>query len=118
MYGVPTDLDLERFVGSTLIQVALGEFEIQFRFHPEGEIAVGGRWELRGQSGHLVDQAQPTRDRDAYRVHQLLGRVVVGSQVDAPRSITLEFDNGHRLQVFDSSREYESFTIQPGDIIV
>ena len=118
MYGVPPDLSLERFVGTTLVQVGLGEFQIQFHFHPEGEIAVEGRWELRDQAGRLVDQAQATADRDVYRVHQLLGRKVTGARVDAPKSIALQFDSGHRLEVFDSSQEYESFTIQPGDIVV
>src|SRR5882724_2013063 len=118
MYGVPADLSLERFVGATLVQVALGEFQIQFRFQPEGEIAVAGRWELRDNAGLLVDQAQATADREAYRVHQLLGREVTGAWVDAPKSIALQFNSGHRLEVFDSSQEYESFTIQPGDIIV
>ena len=118
MYGVPADLSLERFVGATLIRVGLGAFQIQFQFHPEGEIAVEGRWELRDQTGRLVDQAEPTGDRDAYRVHQLLAARVIGARVDAPKSIALQFDSGHRLEVFDSSQEYESFTIQPGDIVV
>jgi len=118
MYGVPADLSLERFVGATLIQVALGEFQIQFRFQPAGEIAVEGRWELLDPAGRLVDQAQPIATRDAYRVHQLLGRKVTASQVEAPRSIALQFDGGQWLRVFDSSQEYESFTIQPGDIVV
>lgn len=118
MYGVPVDLDLSRFNGATLIQVSLGEFQVQFHFTPTAEIAVEGRWELRDRSGRLIDHAQETTDREAYRVHHLLGRQVTGSQVDAPGSITLEFDSGHRLQVFDSSPEYESFTIQPGGVIV
>lgn len=118
MYGVPASLSLERFVGATLIQIAIGEFQVQFRFQPEGEIAVQGRWELRDNAGRLVDQAQVTADREAYRVHQLLGRRITGAWVDAPKSIALQFDSGHRLDVFDSSQEYESFTIQPGDIIV
>jgi hypothetical protein len=124
VYGVPSDLNLQNFVGSTLTQVAIGEFELQFHFQPEGHIqpglhiGVGGRWELRDQSGHLVDEAQPTRDRDVYRVHQLLGRRVTGWEIDAPTSMTLAFDSGYRLQIFDSSREYESFTITPGWIIV
>ena len=108
-------LSLERFVGATLIQIALGEFQVQCRFQPAGEIAVEGRWELRDDAGRLVDQAQATADRDAYRVHQLLGRKVTDAWVGAPKSIALRFDNGHRLEIFDSSQEYESFTIQPGD---
>src|SRR6266566_2893475 len=57
-YGVPADLSLKRFVGATLIQIALGEFQIQFRFQPDSEIAVEGRWELRDHAGQLVDYAQ------------------------------------------------------------
>lgn len=35
--------------------------------------------------GRLVDQAQAaTAERDAYRVHQLLGRKVIDAQVNAP----------------------------------
>jgi len=36
--------------------------------------------------------------------------------VDPPKSITVEFDNGHQLEVFDSSSDFES--IQPGRVIV
>jgi len=118
VYGVPADLDLRRFIGSRLIQISLGEFQIQFQFDPAAQIAVEGRWELRDQAGHLVDRAEPAADRNAYRVHRLLGAKVTGSSVAAPEPITLRFDNGHQLQIFDSSREYESFSIQPGDIFV
>ena len=118
MYGVPADLSLERFVGATLIRIGLGQFQIQFQFHPDGEIAVEGRWELRDQAGRLVDQAEATGEREAYRVHKLLGGKVMSASVDAPTSIALRFDSGHRLEIFDSSQKYESFTIQPGDIIV
>jgi hypothetical protein len=30
----------------------------------------------------------------------------------------LRFDNGYTLRVFDHSTQYESFSIQPGDIYV
>jgi hypothetical protein len=118
MYGVPRDLSLQGLHGATLIQVAIGEFQIQFHFEPAVELAVEGRWELRDPSGRLVDHAEANAARDVYRVHQLLGRRVTASRVDAPDSIALVFDGGHTLTVFDSSREHESFTIQPGGIIV
>ena len=70
------------------------------------------------QTGRLVDQAQVTADRDAYSVHLLLGRKVMGTRVDAPKSIALRFDSGHELEVFDSSPNHELFTVQPGDLIV
>ena len=118
MYRVPANLDLHRLMGATLTQLAIGEFQIQFRFTPEVEIAVEGHWELRDQAGHIIDQAQRNADRKAYRVHQLLGHQIVNTRVDPPKSLTLEFDDGQRLQVFDSKPEFESFTIQPGEVVV
>ena len=118
MYGVPADLDLHGLHGATLTQLAIGEFQVQFRFTPETEIAVEGRWELRDRLGHMIDHAQTNAGREAYRIHQLLGRHVVGSYVKSPVSFVLEFDSGHRLEVFDSSKEFESFSIQPGGVIV
>jgi hypothetical protein len=118
MYGVPKDLDLTRFQGATLVQVALGEHQVLFRFHPEGEIAVEGRWELRDAAGTLVDQARPNAERECYRLHRLLGRAVTSWAIDPPQSFTLHFSGGERLQVFDDSRDHESFSVQPGDIFV
>jgi hypothetical protein len=48
----------------------------------------------------------------------LLGQLVVSSQIDPPRSFSLRFGNGLVLRVFDNSPQYESFSIQPGDIHV
>jgi hypothetical protein len=47
-----------------------------------------------------------------------LGDIVDSGVVDPPRSFTLRFASGNRLIVFDDSEEYESFSIQPGDIFV
>jgi hypothetical protein len=52
MYGVPKDLDLSRFRGDSLIQIAIGEFQIQFHFGSRSSIAVEGDWELKDQSGN------------------------------------------------------------------
>jgi hypothetical protein len=70
VYGVPQDLDLNRFVGATLIQVCLGEFQVQFHFQAAGGagsegtlyIGVERRWELRDSSGRILDSAEPNLD--------------------------------------------------------
>lgn len=118
MYGVPADLDLDRFRGATLVQVAIGANEVQFNFQPYLNIGVEGIWEIRDSDNRVIDRAQPNGEREAYRVHVLLGRAVVATRVNAPQSFVLEFDGGYRLEVFDSSEQYESFSIQPGDIFV
>ena len=118
MYGVPKDLDLSGFVGATLIQVCLGESQIQFHFHPKGSFLVEGSWELVDTAGNPVDKVQDHSDRDEYRVHRLLGQAVIAWAIDSPSSLSLTFRNGLTLRLYDDSEQYESFSIQPGDIIV
>ena len=110
MHGVPADLDLHRFHGATLTQVVISEFQVQFVFiSPQLIISV---------EGDIVDHPLPNDQRDSFKVHRLLARTIAASVVDTPRSFTITFDNGWSLSVFDSSREYESFSINPGDIYV
>jgi hypothetical protein len=114
MYGIPANLDLSKFRATTLSQICLGEYQIQFHFHPEGSIYVEGRWELRDLTGTLVDEStEMNAERDALRLHVILGKVVESYSISAPDSFALRFESGHSLTVFDSSKQYESFSIQP-----
>ena len=54
MRGVPANLPLQPFVGQTLIQVSLGEFQLQFHFSEAGCISVEGNWQLVDSSGGVV----------------------------------------------------------------
>ncbi len=111
MYGVPIDLDLTYLHGATLIQVCLGEFQLQFQFHPRGAISVEGRWEFRDAGGALIDQLHDGTERPPYHLHRLLGKKVVGTEVAAPDSCALRFEAGEILRFFDNSKQYESFQI-------
>jgi hypothetical protein len=118
LHGVPATLDLSGFLGAQLQRIDLGKWIIHFHFdmNPAGVIGVEGEWELTSSEGTVLDRQQEPDERDAYRLHHLLLREVVGVSVNAPDSFTLTFDNGLALTIFDLSKEYESFSIQPGDI--
>ena len=104
------------------MQAVIAENEIQFHFHPEGCIAVEGKWELRDSSGGLLDASLEDDmlpdSRECFRVHKILGKTVRQFTINAPLSFSLYFDSGHVLTIFDDSKEYESFSIQPGDIYI
>jgi hypothetical protein len=122
MYGVPENLDLRPFQGDYLELVSIGPYMLHFGFGKGGRISVSGNWQLKDGAGKVLDQAieetgQPWK-RDCYRVHALLMATVTRSEVDPPRSFTLFFDNGMSMTVFDDSEQYESFSIEPGDILV
>jgi hypothetical protein len=118
VYGVPADLDLTFLHGAELAQVCLGLNQVQLHFHPLGDISIEGHWDLVDEKGCLIDQCTWGRDRKPYQLHRLLGRQIVSTKVAAPSSFTLQFDGGLALRVFDDSPQYESFSIQPGDVIV
>jgi hypothetical protein len=95
-------------------------YQVQFHFHPAGSISVEGAWELLTADGTCIDhhQGRDGSDRPPYQLHRLLGHRVVGSEVCPPEWFALRFENGEVLRVFDDSAQYESFSIQPGKILV
>jgi len=111
MHGVPADLDLSKFKDATLTQLGIGEFQIQFLFHPQGNISVEGKWELRDSDGILIDQAKTNVEREICRLHIVLGKTVENYSINAPESFSLRFDSGHVLTVFDDSKQHESFSV-------
>ena len=123
MYGVPKDLPLQRFVGDSICQIALGLCGIHFHFNKAGSINVdGGKWQIHDSSGTIVDEsigadALPS-SRQQYRVHVILDSAVTKFEVDAPHSFSLVFSSGHRLTIYDDSPAYESFCILPDGIYI
>ena len=118
MYGVPANLDLTFLHGASLIQICLGQFQVQFHFHPVGRIYVEGGWELLGAAGETLDRSYDETDRPPYELHRLLGEEVTSTEILAPDWFSITFDSGLVLRVFDDSEAYESFQIQPGDLVV
>lgn len=114
MYGVPENLDLSFLHGAEVVQVRLGLHQVQLCFHPNASLSVEGRWELLSSDGLELDQYEPPPRERPFQLHRLLGQKVVGGSVSAPAWFSLRFENGDTLRVFDSSQEYESFSIDPG----
>lgn len=120
MHGVPRDLNLSIFVGANLQRIDLGKWIIHFQFDskPPGTIGVEGNWELIGSAGRVIDRQMEPAQRECYRVHHLLLQDVVSRELHAPEWFALTFENGMVLKIYDDSQQYESFSIQPGDIFV
>ncbi len=128
VYGVPSDLNLERFVGTTLVELCLGQYQAQFHFHAldsgwldEGEtleVSVAGGWELCDASGEVTARGERGVGGAAHVLYPLIGGSIAATDLDPPGSFALHFDDGHQLRIFDDSEDQESFSIQPGDVFV
>jgi len=123
VYGVPDDLPVDMFVGAWLGQICIGPWDLQFHFSSPAvremkSISVEGRWELRDAAGEMIDCADRSKsnaEHPIFRLQVLLGHPVAAAQVDPPESFTVIFDDGNALTVYDDSKQYESFSIQPGN---
>jgi hypothetical protein len=120
MYGVPEDLDLTPFIGTTLDSLGISAGQIQFVFGGNQwwkncVVTVEGYWEMRDDQSAVVDKATESGDREAYKIHRLLTHAVKDTKVNPPESFTLTFDNGWTLTFADDSSGYESCHIYIGD---
>jgi hypothetical protein len=120
MYGIPEDLDLAPFVGTSLDYIGLGIGTLQFVFsgnpyEKDRVITVEGCWELRDKDSGLIDKAIEPDERDVYRVHKVLSRRVTETKLKPQTSFSLIFDNGWILTIVDDSCQYETCHIFVGD---
>lgn len=113
MYGLkPTDIDvLKHLLKATITQICVGPHDIQFNFHPSGNVSVQGRCELVDAAGRVVEVWEESTRSGSFRFPELLMTPVVNVAIDSPKSFVLTFGNGMALRVLDNSEQYESFSV-------
>ena len=128
MRGVPKDLNLKPFRGSILVKLDILENIVYLTFRrptnvlrPKGaaeiQIGVEGSWTLRDLVGHEVASGRPTPP-GLHALDKVMGARVVQSEVKAPTSFVLQFETGHRLEVFDDRTDAESFCLPQAKVHV
>ena len=127
MNGVPQNLDLKPFHGTVLDYIIVARYLMALSFEPEAghenvaRLQIEGPWELLAEDGTVLDQgnfgSECINAHGPLRIHACVGRRVCGSTVDAPESISLQFEGGLSIRVFDTPG-YHSFHIEPGAVSV
>ena len=114
--GLPEDLDLSFFVGRSLIQLGMGEHQIQFVLHPDVRLSVESTMRLTSLSGETssVEDYRQT----AGVLLPLISHDVQGASRTPSGALRLEWSNGAVLEVDDDSEQYESYTINHGDRLI
>ena len=115
---MPPDIDLSYLIGAELIQVCVGENQIQLRFVPDGlSISVESDITVSGGGGAI--QTVSVFPRDAGALLPLLGQRVSNWRRISERALEIAFDRGVQITLSDSSDRYESFQIKgPGGLLV
>src|SRR5690349_17664201 len=118
MYGLkPSDIAYLKSVlhQATLTQVCVGQSDLQFHFHPSGNVSVWAKCELINDAGEVIEFWPKEDESRSFRFLDLLGSAVMEITIDTQKSFRLRFDNGQTLRVVDDSEHYESFSV--GDLI-
>jgi len=113
MYGLKlTDIDaLTHLRRAEVTQICVGPHDIQFNFHPHGNVSVQGRCELLDAMGQVIEVLDGSTRSGMFRFSELLKSPVSEVAIDFPKSFVLTFENGMGLQVVDNSKQYESFSV-------
>jgi hypothetical protein len=116
MYGLPHDINLAFFSGKTLLQVCIGAHDLILNFDDDVCVTVTS-------SVACMDSSNTMRRYDdfgagASTLAALLNQTVVSAQGDEVGTLTLRFNNGGMLAVYDDSKEYESYTIKNGEHLI
>lgn len=113
MYGLkPADIaHLSHLRHAEVVQVCVGQYDLQFNFHPNGNVSVQGRCELLDNAEQVIDVWENGRRSSIFRFFELLGQSVIEVAIDSPKSFNLLFSNGLLLRVVDDSEQYETFSV-------
>src|SRR5262245_46744506 len=110
MYGLPPDFDIKIFVGRNLELICFNENQIALHFNDDLSIVIESAFSHQSESSSKTQVAEiPVLESD---LMQLLGRTITEGSGDKNGTLTLKFDNGHILNVFDTSSQYESYQIK------
>ncbi len=115
---VPEDLDLSAMVGTRLDSVTFAEYMLVLSYDSGHAFSIHGRVELRDQGGTEIESGSPDALRLGTQLPALVGEEVDRVLILAPQSIQLHMSSGRVIALFDDSKQYESFQIEPGGIIV
>jgi hypothetical protein len=92
VYGVkPSDIThMSHLRNAEVIQVCVGQYDLQFNFHPTGNVSVQGRCELLDDSAKLIDVRE---DWTRSSVFRFLAKIGVSSHAAARHPETMKMES-------------------------
>jgi Family of unknown function (DUF6188) len=116
MYGLPSDPAVDVLKGQTLIQICFGENDLFLNF--SGNLSFG----IYSSIGLGVNADRVIKSSDFVKLSQELLRLlsVLVSDVTWAKDgrISITFETGYVVELYDDSEQFESYTIKRPDGVV
>jgi hypothetical protein len=116
MYGLERGVNLAFFTGKILLQICIGCHDLILNFDGDVSVTV-----TSGLACVEPDRAMQRYDdfcEAAPKVLEFLNQAVLFVEGDEAGTLTLKFDGGGTLSIYDDSKEYESYTIKNGSQLI
>lgn len=110
MYPLTTHTDLSFLPGAKLLQCCVGENELILNFDNDIRITILSDFAVQVAGAPLMRYTRPTAGAPA--VFPLLGDTVTGATATNAGGLLLRFASGTHVELFDTSKEFESFWIR------
>ena len=117
MYGLPLDLDLSFWSGTTLDQVCIGQNDVQLNFSlPAVRLSAQTSYRVTTSTGSSTYESART---GASHLVELLGMTVTRAFDSGQGTLRIEFGESSSVEVFDDDPNYECYQVKhDGRIIV
>lgn len=117
MYGLQANVDLSFFVGRTLGDISFSEHSIVLNFdgqkiEPRVSLGIQSAVSLKILDGKKYEW-EDFRQGASFLV-ALIGNTVAAVKGNVNGTLTIEFQEGSILEVYDNSKQYESYQIRLG----
>ena len=113
MYGLPDDFDATIFVGCTLELISFTANTIHFAFDKQTSITVSGSYALKRGVHHGIERG--TAPASSSQLMVLIEKQILSGQADKEGTLTLHFTDGFQLEIFDDSKDFESYSMTVGE---
>ncbi len=113
MHKLPRDFDGAFLVGRTLESVLFSENTVSFGFGDRVSVTVFSSFQHQCPTEADRPNVQSVPPSES-RLMQLLGHTVTQASGDDAGTLTIVFDSGHVLKVFDDDPYYECYSINDG----
>lgn len=113
MYGLASEFDASRLVGCTLENVSFSVNTVHLSFAKDVAITIEACFmhSIPGEVGGSKPMRVPLRES---RLMQLAGESIDSAQATLDGTLSLTFSNGHRLELYDDTPQYEAYRLRLG----
>jgi hypothetical protein len=109
VYSIPPNPDLSGIIGSPLIQICLGEHDLQFHF--DSGSWMGSQATVQHSKNEVMLGSWGAKGLTSTSLNSLLGKSPMQWAVPNPKRLELHFENDQVLAFLDDSDQFESFQI-------